>query len=184
MVNKTLINLLIVGVLLLVGTTSCSPLEEATITEAQTTEDGSKTIEKIGMTVTWKVMDTNIAFTVTAPTTGWIAIGFDPTSVMKDANIIMGYVSEDTVTITDEYGNSSFTHQVDTLGEGTDNLSEKSGSESDGSTTISFTMPLNSGDSRDKALVVGQDHTFLLAYGQTDDTTEKHQSVGIVITTL
>lgn len=52
---------------------------------------GSFAIDNFLMSWTWK--ESAIELTVSAPTTGWVSVGFDATSAMKDADIIIGYVS-------------------------------------------------------------------------------------------
>lgn len=54
------------------------------------------------------------------------------------------------------------------------NLSAGGGTETGGQTEVQFSIPLDSGDSFDRALVAGNEYTVLLAYGPTDDFTEKH----------
>jgi hypothetical protein len=44
----------------------------------------------------WEVIDdTSIAFGIVVKTMGWVAIGFDPTSQMLNADIIFGWIESD-----------------------------------------------------------------------------------------
>ncbi len=124
---------------------------------------GSITIDRI--TFTWKPEGGNLNATVKAPTTGWVAVGFDPATVMMDANLIIGYVKDEQVFIRDDYGNSLFGHAADVTGGGQDNVTNKRGTEEGGATEISFTIPLDSGDERDRKLVAGETYKVLFAYG-------------------
>ena len=136
---------------------------------------GSVTVE--GISLHWEVDGATLNVTVNAPTTGWVAVGFDPTSGMKDANFIIGYVDDGTVHIRDDYGTSRTGHGDDVGSGGEDNITNKSGTEAEGNTEISFTIPLDSGDSRDRALVVGNSYTVILGYGdnEADDLTSYHK---------
>ncbi len=136
---------------------------------------GSITIDRI--TFTWKPEGGNLNATVKAPTTGWVAVGFDPAVAMKDANLIIGYVKNGQVFIRDDYGSELTGHDADVNGGGQDNVTNKSGKEEEGVTEISFTIPLDSGDERDRKLVVGQTHKVLLAYGPNgaDNFTTQHR---------
>ncbi len=136
---------------------------------------GSITIDRI--TFTWKPEGKNLNATVKAPTTGWVAVGFDPAVVMKDANLIIGYVKDGQVFIRDDYGDGLFGHDADVNGGGQDNVTNKRGKEEGGATEISFTIPLDSGDERDRKLVVGQTHKVLFAYGPdgADNFKTQHQ---------
>ena len=51
---------------------------------------------------------------------------------------------------------------------GSDDISAASGDETDGTTTIRFTIPLDSGTPGDKPLVPGNTVEVLLAYGPDD----------------
>jgi hypothetical protein len=108
---------------------------------------------------------TDLTIGITAPTTGWVAVGFDPSAAMKDANIIIGYVEGGEVFIRDDWGSGHTTHEPDTEMGGTDDVTVVSGSESDGVTSLTFTIPLDSGTPGDKAVAPGNTYDILLAYG-------------------
>lgn len=118
----------------------------------------------------WTVKGPSIDIRLTAPTESWVGIGFNPSSKMKDANFIVGYVKNGKVTVSDDYGSGHRTHESDTKAGGSDDVTAVSGSESGGKTTIAFTIPLNSGDSKDQALDVNGETTVLLAYGSGRDS--------------
>ncbi len=118
----------------------------------------------------WKVEPDTLAVKLTAKTTGWVAVGFNPTESMKDANIIIGYVKKGEVKIDDDFGNSKTSHISDTKMGGTSDITVVGGSETDGVTTIEFTMPLDSGDKNDHKIDVNGDTKVLLAYGAGRDT--------------
>lgn len=126
--------------------------------------------------LTWQIEDMDLAVTVSAPTDGWIAVGFEPTMAMKDADIIIGYVSDGEVFLRDDWGDGPTSHKPDVDLGGTEDLSAVSGNESEGSTTLMFTIPLNSGDDYDRALAAGTTVKVLLAYGRegADDYTSYH----------
>lgn len=122
----------------------------------------------------WYVDGDSVAFAVSAPTTGWVAVGFEPDRMMMGANLIIGYVADNVAQVTDQWGTSTVTHGLDIENGGTDDLSNIGGNESDGRTRIEFTIPLDSGDSTDKPLSVGQELSIILAYGNRDDLQSYH----------
>ena len=122
------------------------------------------------VTFEWTVNGPAIDIRISAPTTGWVGIGFNPTEKMKDANYIIGYVAKGKATISDDYGKSERSHEEDTKAGGTKDVTAVSGSESNGTTTLAFTVPLNSGDSKDQVLDINGDTTVLLAYGSGRDS--------------
>ena len=71
--------------------------------------------------------------TLEAPTEGWIAVGFTPSRIMKDANLNLGYVQHGEVSMRDDFGNW-YTSQVSDVSQGgTNDVSVVEGGESGGS---------------------------------------------------
>lgn len=141
--------------------------------------------EAVGMTLAWRIVGDSLEVELAGPTTGWIAVGFNPSTAMLDADIHIGYVGDSEVVLSDEWGTSMRSHRPDTDLGGTDDGEVISGSESDGSTTIAFRIPLASGDEYDQALSAGSTIPVILAYGANgaDDTTSYHANrAGIEIT--
>ena len=122
------------------------------------------TLSHEGFVLKWRVQDSNLEVELKGPSTGWIAVGFAGSYMMHDSNIIIGYVSGTSVSIRDDFGVDSNTHVSDSdLQGGEQNVSDKSGSEGSGTTTIFFTIPLDSGDLYDNALSEGQNYNIVLA---------------------
>jgi hypothetical protein len=130
---------------------------------------------KVGAMVFQSAVDgKNLKVKVFAPTTGWIAVGFDPKFMMKGANFIIGYAENNQVVIEDEFGVGTFRHKRDVELGGKDDILEKSANILANGTEISFTMPLDSGDPYDIKLEAGKTYKIILAYGKTTDLTKKH----------
>jgi hypothetical protein len=120
-----------------------------------------------------------LTVSMVAPTTGWVAVGFDPTAAMKDANLIIGYVTagdDGELFIRDDWGNGHTSHVADVDEGGSSDVTNAEGSEVDGITTVSFSIPLDSGDEFDVPLNTGEEHKVLFAYGHdnADDFTSYH----------
>lgn len=126
----------------------------------------------------WEIKGDTLDASISAPTKGWVAIGFGATNAMKDANIIIGYVKNGQTTISDDFGVSSTTHKPDTQLGGTNDIIEYSGTETSDSTTLNFKIPLASSDSYDTNILTGQDNKVIVAYGANDDLTSMHSRVG------
>jgi len=125
--------------------------------------------------VNWSTDKGALRVGLVSPGTGWVAIGFDPTSMMDKANIILGAVVNGAVVARDDVGTGLFTHAPDTSVGGQDNILAAAGREADGRTTFEFAIPLNSGDSADRPLSVGQTVKVIVAYQATsDDFGERH----------
>ena len=164
----------------LVACTSEDAIKEKSATK--TRDDGFFGIDDAatGMTLWWKFNTSTVTFEVVGQTTGWVAVGFEPTTKMNNANIIIGYVNAGAVSISDDFGSGLETHSQDSE----NNLSSVTGNETAGVTTIRFTIPKDSGDSKDKALSPGLRYTVMLAKGPSDDFTSSHTSTNSGRTTF
>ena len=128
------------------------------------------------MTFAWSVTGENLVIKLSAPTTGWVAVGFNPTDMMKDANIVIGFVKDGKVEISDDFGTQPTQHSPDSKRDGADNVTVIGGSESGNTTTLEFSIPLKSGDPNDGVIDPKADTKVMLAYGPDRDSTKlKHQ---------
>lgn len=133
-------------------------------------------IEEKGFIFTWKTEADRLVMTLSAETTGWIAFGIGATSVMKDANIIMLWVDDEMgiAMAEDHFGTGKFKHASDIDLGGRQEVQVLSGRQTENQTVVSFSIPLDSGDEYDKALVRGETYRLLLASNKTDKITWKH----------
>ncbi|MDP2172836.1 MAG: T9SS type A sorting domain-containing protein [Candidatus Cloacimonadaceae bacterium] len=124
----------------------------------------------------------NLECRLTGQTTGWVAVGFNPTTVMRNANIIIGYVSGANTSIRDDWGTSNTSHVSDISLGGTSDVALISGNESAGNTILQFTIPLVTIDQYDRPLVAGQVYPILLARGanNADNFTGAHADASTV----
>lgn len=132
-----------------------------------------------GFTFTWReslYSADSLMITISAPTTGWIAVGFEPTSFMEDADLIIGYVDQGYPHVRDDFGTGTVTHDSDVNLGGTRDITRIGGAETATETHISFSIPYDSGDIYDKQLTEGNTYTFIFAYGAdgSDDFTSSH----------
>ena len=137
---------------------------------------GFNSVNSAGITFRWKVDGSLLRINVVAPTRGWVGVGFAPSVRMQDANIILGYVIGEKAYMSDEFGSWPTLHRPDVYANGTNNVIDAVGREYQGSTEISFAIPLDSGDPRDRPLIPGRSYTVLLAYGPdtADEFTTHH----------
>jgi hypothetical protein len=118
----------------------------------------------------WKIDGENLHVKLSGKTTSWVGIGFNPSSKMKGAGFVLGYVKGDKVKVSDEYGDGENSHKADNKLGGTDNVTVIGGSEKDGVTTVEFSLPLNSGEETDAVIQPDGDTTVLLACGEGRDS--------------
>lgn len=134
----------------------------------------SLTVDK--MTFDWSIEGEKITIKLSAPTKGWVGIGFHPKEQMKDANIIIGFVKDGKAEIEDDFGNQPTIHTADTRREGKDDVTVIGGSETGDTTTLEFSIPLRSDDPNDGVIEPNGDTVMILAYGPDRDSIKlKHQ---------
>lgn len=134
----------------------------------------SLTVDK--MAFNWSIEGGNMAIKLSAPTKGWVGIGFHPTEKMKGANIILGFVKDDKVEITNQFGSQPFQHTPYAQQNGKDDVTVIGGNETGDTTTLEFTIPLRREDASHGVIEPNGDTVVILAYGPDRDSTKlKHQ---------
>jgi len=135
-------------------------------------------LEKQGFVLKWETQGENLLVTVKAETKGWIGFGIGATSVMKDANIIVCWVDDNSgiAMAEDDFGNTRFTHKSDISMGGSQDVKVLSGTQTATSTEITFSIPLDSGDKYDTKLVKGESYRMLLASNNSDNINWKHNN--------
>lgn len=115
---------------------------------------------------------------------GWVALGIDPEEKMRGADMIFGYVKDGQVVVVDMYSTGTFgPHPADVTQGGTNDVTMVSGSFRDGILTVEFKRKLNTGDSKDKELKIG-DNKVIWAVGDVPDPAAKHGRRGAGTLTL
>ena len=126
----------------------------------------------------WNIDEQYIYIAMKAKTTGWVAMALSSGPAMKDADMVMGFVQDGTVTVIDEYSTGNFgPHRPDSELGGSDDILESAGSEEGGYTIIEFKRKLDTGDTYDNAFSQGE-NSILWAYGQDDQPEQKHSTRG------
>lgn len=128
------------------------------------------TLEAKDMSFSWSLDGDKIHVMLTAKTTGWVGIGFDPEVAMSGANIIIGAVKGGKFKVEDHFGDRKRGHSSDEKLGGTNDVLDPKGSETDGTTTISFSFPLKNDDKYDKPIVTDKMMKIMLAYGAGKDS--------------
>jgi hypothetical protein len=113
-----------------------------------------------------------------AKTSGWLAVGTQPGTTMKDADMVLGFVSDGKATVYDLFCTGDFgPHPPDTELGGTNDILEFGGKEMGGYTTIEFKRLLDTGDKYDRPFSVGT-NKIIWSYGSDDQSTIKHVNRG------
>lgn len=132
--------------------------------------DYQHTLEAKDMQFSWSIEKDQIHVQMSAKTTGWVGVGFGPEKAMQGANIIIGAVKEGKFKVEDHYGNRKRGHKSDKSLGGKNDVLNPLGSETEGVTTISFSLPLDTGDAYDKPINPEGITKVMLAYGAGKDS--------------
>lgn len=128
--------------------------------------------------ISWSNDSDYIYIGMKAKTAGWVAVGFGPETLMKNADIVEGFVKDGTLTIADMFSTGEFgPHPPDTQLGGTDDILASAGKTANGDTVVEFKRKLDTGDKFDKPLVKGI-NKIIWAYANEPVLTLKHSSRG------
>ena len=129
----------------------------------------AKKISHNNMTFEWVFVGQDIQITLTAPTLGWVACGFNIKSGLKGTNLIMAAVKKGKVAIEDQFVSSPGNHQTILSLGGNNQIDKSSGSETSSQTTVRFHLNTSKTDSYHYKLEKGETYYLLLAYSREDD---------------
>ncbi len=153
----------------------------AEVTDAKA--GGFKELKQDGYDLAWKIYDGQIDVKLTYETNGWVGFGIGKTGAMEGSHIVLGFVMDGKAVVEDHFGVGGTNHSPQTKIGAKDSLTARGGSFVDGKTTITFTMPLNTGNPNDPVLVEGETFKVILANGGEDaqDLESYHGRSGRII---
>ncbi len=132
----------------------------------------------------WKFLDNDtIQMAIQAKASGMVAVGFDPTVRMKDADMVIGYRrSSGEFDLHDTYSiDETGPHPDDVDEGGSFDLLEYTVKESGGVTTAEFTRLLSTGDDLDNDIPREGKMTLIWATSKTDEFETYHTRRGTAI---
>lgn len=150
--------------------------------EAVRASDGFMEIMSDGFEFRWMVDGDEVELHLGAATTGWVGVGFNPSTVMAEADFTIGYVVDGRAVVRDDYGTGLFTHGSDESLGGANNLRIIGGEEADGFTRFRVRKPLSTGDAYDAELAAGDEVKVIWAIGPngSDNAMDKHRARGSI----
>lgn len=128
-------------------------------------------IQKNGMEVAWRIEAQTLRVRVSAPTKGWVLVGFNTKPGLDGAKLIFLRVraqAEGEVHRTDFRYPAPY-HKLRTSIGGSNYLRAIEGAQTEARTTVSAELPLDSGEALDIALKPGRKYHWILAYSTSDD---------------
>jgi uncharacterized membrane protein len=151
------------GDIALMGKSASSAPAVATV--APPANGGFKTITTDKFTFAWKVNGPLVDMRLSYPTTSWIAVGFNKQPVMDGADIVIGYVKAGEAMVEEDHA-EGHSHSPEQKNGGKQTLTNVTGKVENGTTTLTWTMPLNTGNPHDIVLKPGERIGLILAHGE------------------
>jgi rhodanese-related sulfurtransferase len=144
------------------------------ISEKEYTQN--KIYDKGNLELHWRIEGDNVAIAMKAKTNGWISLGISPTVMMKDADMIIGWVEKNGETkLFDAFSTGEMgPHPPDEKLGGTNDISIFAGTEIGEYTTIEFQRKLDTGDKYDRPFPRSGNLKIIVAYGSRDDFAAMH----------
>ncbi|NOQ74175.1 MAG: hypothetical protein GQ574_19360 [Crocinitomix sp.] len=132
-------------------------------------EKSEKEVSKNEMSVSWEHKDARVYFKMAAPTTGWITIGFNTTSGMSKAYLLMGRVINGNAEVVEHYTSSPGNYKT-LIALGVQiSVYNIAGTEANNQTTLEFSIPIQAKNKFARDLTKGSEYVMTLAYSQEDD---------------
>lgn len=125
-----------------------------------------------------RVSGDSVMIGLTAVTEAYLSLGIDPEGSMRDVDMIMCAMNEGRPVVGDFSGSGKhFPHPADVEAGGKMDLTDISGSRDGPTAVFEFKRKLDTGDSRDKALKIGENRV-IWAVGNTADFSSPHSGKG------
>lgn len=131
--------------------------------------EGWNKVERNGMVFEWRIEGVNLRCKMMAPTTGWVAVGFNTQPGLSGTHLIMGAVEQEFSRIDDRYIVAPGNHKSMIQMGVEDRVTLKSAREWQGKTAIEFAIPLQSIDKYHLQLNEGSEYHLLMAFSAEDD---------------
>lgn len=129
-----------------------------------------KSVEIQGMQVQWQFQANGfVEFTVSTPSTGWVALGFNTEDDIVHTNLIMASVKSGVLRIEDQYVVQAGQHpNVASLG-ASPQVQDAQGLETNGRTTVRFRLPQQASSRYHYNLTEAAEVFFICAFSTDDD---------------
>ena len=129
----------------------------------------TKRILKNGMTIQWRYQNERVYFDVSAPTEGWLTIGFNENKGIVGAYLLMANVIGERAQVVEHYTMDQGKYlPIESLGMEPQVL-DVDGSQTSGKTKVKFSIPIQKNNKYQKDLTKGSQYTLILAYSRADD---------------
>ena len=122
-----------------------------------------------GMELSYALRSDSIDITLSAPTRGWVGIGFNKVNSIVGSDLMLFHIVENKSEVLDMFVLSAGNPKPDVELGGSTTAVIKQALETGNRTVIDFSMPLHSKDPYDFPLEPGKDFWLILAYSTHDE---------------
>lgn len=136
---------------------------------AVTNISAQKRVNIADMDFQYNIEDNKMICMLTAPTSGWMALGFNTKDDIFGADLKMMRIIDGKAQMEDQIVKQNNVHVSDVSEGGLENCILINGTEMQGKFLMAFKIPLNTGDKFDCPLKVGEEIWVILAYSDSDD---------------
>lgn len=128
----------------------------------------------------WRIAGDKIFMAIDSDAKGWVAIGFEPTRIMANSDMIFGFVeTSGGVRAVDAWSTGMFgPHPADTAQGGKDSILSFAGLRSGNRLVFEFSRALDTGDKFDKIIPAAGTFKIIWAQSQSMDFNAKHSKAG------
>lgn len=138
------------------------------------------TFDKGNFKVLWSVIGDKLFMAIDAKAAGWVAVGFDPTSIMANADMVFGIVDASGSTKSvDAWSTGVFgPHPADAEQGGRDSILSFAGKRSGGRVIFEFSRLLDTGDRFDRVIPAKGTVKLIWAYSSSLQFNANHSRAG------
>lgn len=129
----------------------------------------SKIVSKNKMNVSWHFENERIYFEMSAPTDGWVTIGFNAQSETTGAYLLMGNIINGKVNVVEHFTESPGNYSPITKLGAESQVDNIEGIEKNNNTLINFSLPKKAFSKYQKDLLEGNEYTMIIAFSREDD---------------
>ncbi len=130
---------------------------------------GQQSIKASGITFSYEINGDALKCALTAPTQGWIGVGFNHNNSIVGSDLLLFHVVDGKPSSRDLYVKEVGNPINDKANGGSNTITLIDGMEDDSSTKVVFSIPLNSRDPNDFVHIIENEFWLILAYSVDDD---------------
>ncbi|MEM1259640.1 MAG: DOMON domain-containing protein [Bacteroidota bacterium] len=137
---------------------------------------GQQTAKTSGITFTYEVVGDSLICKLDAPTNGWLGVGFNTKNSIVGSDLLLFNIVDGKASCTDLFVKGAGNPVKDIDNGGKNTITLLSSAERSSYSTITFSIPMDSGDSNDFIHEMEKEAWLILAYS-VDDDFEHHSRV-------